>query len=163
MTGLIPSPIALPDQPGALVQADGWFPPIALADLRAAVPIGGSAITSEQLTHAVLGAMLGAMKLLAAWRLAQAAAGAASLGAVSTQMLGGRNRAELLWQRAVSYYAAADLAGAYRDSSSTDSGLARGAEKAALADEFRRQGHAAIADLLSIGAAPVGRNRVELL
>lgn len=125
--------------------------------------LGAAAITTAMLTSAIEGAMLSALRLLAAWRTARVLAGAVDLSDVTTDTLGGRNRAELLWLRAVGFYAAADLAAAHRDITATDSGLARSAEKASLAEEYRREGHAAIADLLSIGGVAVSRNRVEML
>lgn len=163
MNSFTASPIAPPDDPDAQVVADGWFPEVKLADVREGMNIGGSAITQEQLTLAIEGGMLSALRQLAAWRTARALAGAVSLADVTTQMLGGKNLGVLLWTRAVGYYAAADLAAGNRDISSSDTGLARASEKAALADEYRREGHAAIADLLSIGGASVARNRVEML
>lgn len=163
MSSFTATPIAPPDADDAQVVADGWFPPVKLADVREGMNIGGGAITQIQLTLAIEGGMLSALRQLAAWRTARALAGAASLADVTTETLNEKNRAELLWTRAVGYYAAADLAGGNRDLASSDTGLARASEKAALADEYRREGHAAIADLLSIGGASVARNRVEML
>ena len=163
MNSFTATPIAPPDDPDAQVVADGWFPPVKLADVREGMNIGGGAITQEQLTLAIEGGMLSALRQLAAWRTARALAGASSLADVTTETLNEKNRATLLWTRAVGYYAAADLAAGNRDISSSDTGLARASEKAALADEYRREGHAAIADLLSIGGASVARNRVEML
>lgn len=163
MNSFTASPMAPPDDPDAQVVADGWFPSVKLADVREGMNIGGGAITQLQLTMAIEGGILSALRQLAAWRTARALAGAASLADVTTQMLGGKNLGVLLWTRAVGYYAAADLAAGNRDISSSDTGLARASEKAALADEYRREGHAAIADLLSIGGTAVARNRVEML
>lgn len=163
MNSFTPTPMAPPDDPDAQVAADGWFPPVRLDDVREGMNIGGGAITQLQLTMAIEGGMLSALRQLAPWRTTQALAGAASLADVTAQTLGGKNLAVLLWTRAVGYYAAADLAAGNRDIASSDSGLARASEKASLAEEYRREGHAAIADLLSIGGAPVARNRVEML
>lgn len=163
MNSFTPTPIAPPDADDAQVVADGWFPPVRLEDVREGMNIGGGAITQIQLTMAIEGGMLTALRQLAAWRTDRVLAGAASLGEVTTDTLNEKNRAELLWTRAVGYYAAADLAAGNRDIASSDTGLARASEKSALADEYRREGHAAIADLLSISGAPVARNRVEML
>ena len=163
MNSFTATPIAPPDEPDAQVVADGWFPPVKLTDVREGLNIGGGAITQLQLTLAIEGGMLSALRQLAAWRTSRALAGAATLADVTADTLNGKNRAELLWTRAVGYYAAADLAAGNRDIASSDSGLARASEKAALADEYRREGHAAIADLLSIGGSLVARNRVEML
>ncbi|WCT76284.1 head completion/stabilization protein [Novosphingobium humi] len=163
MSSFTPTPMAPPDDPDAQVVADGWFPPVRLEEVREGLNIGGGAITQLQLTLAIEGGMLTAMRQLAAWRSARALAGAASLADVTTDTLNEKNRATLLWTRAVGYYAAADIAAGNRDLASSDTGLARASEKAALADEYRREGHAAIADLLSISGPAVARNRVEML
>jgi hypothetical protein len=163
MSSFTPSPISPPDDLDAQVVADGWFPPVKLAYVREGMNIGGSSITQLQLTSAIEGGMLSALRQLSAWRTDRALAGAASLDQVTTETLGDTNLAVLLWNRAVGYYASADLAAGNRDISATDSGLARASEKAELADEYRRSGHAAIADLLSIGGASVARARVEML
>ncbi|NBC35554.1 head completion/stabilization protein [Novosphingobium sp. FSY-8] len=163
MTGLIATPIAPPDTPGASVAADGWFPAVALADVRAHQQLGGSSLTESQLMFAVEGAMLTAMRALATWRADRIAAGADTLADATTDTIGGQNLAVRLWTRAVALYAAADLAADNRDITATDSALTRAAEKDTAADELRRKAHAAIADLLSIGGTPVPRNRVSLI
>jgi len=56
-----------------------------------------------------------------------------------------------------------DLSAENTELSATDTGMNRGEEKASKADEYRRAAHAAIADLLSIGGAPVPRNTVRLI
>lgn len=162
MTGLIATPIAPPDSDNAQVMADGWFPPVTLASVRAIAQLGGS-ITQDQLTFAIEGAMLSAMRPLSSWRSAHALAGADGLDAITEDTINGENKAVRLWNRAVALYAAADLAADSRDISATDSGLTRAQEKDTTAEELRRKGHAAIADLLSIGGDPVPRNMVELI
>ncbi|RVU03936.1 hypothetical protein EOE18_13860 [Novosphingobium umbonatum] len=164
MTGLIAVPIA-PAAPVELA-ADGWFPPIGLARIRACLPIGGGggSITNEQLQFAIEGGMLTALAALSEWRSAHAAAGVASLADLPSPVLAGRKASLVLWERAVAYYACADLVAVNVDITATDAGLNREEEKASKADEFRRLGHAAIADLRSIGAArPIPRNMVRLL
>ena len=163
MTGLIATPIALPDTANAAVIADGWFPPVTLASVRAIGQLGGGAITQDQLTFAIEGAMLTALRALSDWRSARASAGADALADVTTETINDQNIAVRLWERAVALYAAADLAADNRDISATDSGLNRAAEKDTAADELRRKGHAAIADLLSIGGPEVARNSVALI
>jgi hypothetical protein len=163
MTGLIATPIAMPDATNASVAADGWFPPVALSSVRAHHALGGGAITQAQLTFAVEGAMLTALRALSAWRTARVLAGAATLADVTTDQINGQNLAVVLWGRTVALYAAADLMADNRDISATDSALSRAEEKDTAADELRRKGHAALADLLSLGGAPVPRHLVELI
>lgn len=163
MTGLIAMPIALPDSPEAQVAADDWFPPVQLERVRACLQLGGGSITEAQLQWAIEGGLLSALRLLADWRSAHALAGAASIADVAAPRIAGRSSAALLWERAVAYFAGADLSAENTDLSATDTGMNRGEEKASKADEYRRAAHAAIADLLSIGGSPVPRNTVRLI
>lgn len=164
MTGLSNSYPAAPiDADDAEVVADGWFPPVTLARVRALAKLGG-AVTSDELTLAIEGGMLSAFRELAAWRSARVLAGAAMLADVTTLQLNGRNQAEALWERIVAFYAKADLYADDTDISPTDQGMDRGEEKACRADEARRQAYAAQADLLSIGAdKSVPRNMVRMI
>lgn len=164
MTGLVPYPAANADPADAQVVADGWFPPVTLAAAREIPRLGDGTVPTARLNAAIEGAMLTAFRLLNAWRSTHAAAGIASLVGVTPLTLNGRNRAVVLWERIVIYSAAAELQGQYRDISATDDGLDRAAEKVMTADDSRRIAHAAVADLLSIGAdRPVLRNAVELI
>lgn len=162
-TGVIAVPAAPWDPDGAQVMADGWFPPVKLSTVRDSVRLGDGTISTERLTMAIEGAMLHAFRELAAWRTAKASAGTAKLEDVTTDTLNGANMAVKLWERIVTYFAAADLYAAYRDISATDQGLDRAVEKDTSADEARRIALGAVADLRSIGAEPVGRNRVRLI
>lgn len=164
MTGLVAYPGPNADPADAQVVADGWFPPVKLSAVRDVVRLGDGTVPSPRLISAIEGGMLHAFRELSNWRTERAAAGATALDQVTAQMLGGRNMAVLLWERVVTYFAAAELQGQYRDISATDDGLDRAAEKASTADDSRRLALAAVADLRSIGAAtPVARNRVELV
>lgn len=164
MTGLISSPVPVPEPDQAFVAADGWFPAILLNDVRDRLRLGEGAVTTARLTEAIEGGMLHAFRELADWRTAHALAGAISLADVTPLELNGRNLAVLLWERIVRYFAGADLAADYRDVTATDQGLDRAAEKDLTSDELRRRGLAAVADLLSIGVVdPVPRNRVSLI
>lgn len=163
MTGLISSPAAPVDPVDASVAADGWFPPIALTDVRDRLRLGEGAVTTARLTEAIEGGMLHALRELAEWRTAHVLAGRADLAAITPDQINGQNVAVVLWQRIVRYFAGADLAADYRDVTATDQGLDRAAEKDLTSDELRRRALAAVADLLSIGGDPVPRNRVELI
>lgn len=163
MTGLISSPVPAPDPDEAQVVADGWFPPIALADVRDRLRLGEGVVPTARLTEAIEGGMVHAFRELAEWRAARVLEGAAALENVTAATLNGRNYAVLLWERVVRYFAGADLAADYRDVTATDQGLDRAAEKDLTSDELRRRALAAVADLRSIGGDPVARNRVELI
>lgn len=163
MTGLISSPVPIPDPAGAAVVADGWFPPIALADVRDRLRLGDGVVTNPRLTEAIEGGMLHAFRELADWRTRMVMAGVLSLADVTLVEINNRNYAVVLWERIVRYFAGAELAADYRDVTATDQGLDRAAEKDLTSDELRRRALAAVADLLSIGGDPVARNRVELI
>jgi hypothetical protein len=164
MTGLISSPVPAPDPAGAQVVADGWFPPVALDDVRDRLRLGEGAVTHARLVEATEGAMVHAFRELADWRTARVLGGAVILEEVTDKTLNGRNYAVLLWERVIRNFAGAELAADYRDVTATDQGLDRSAEKDLTSDELRRRALAAVADLRSIGAEqPVERNRVELL
>lgn len=166
MNGLVSSPAPLPDPEDAAVAADGWFPPVALASVRERIRIGGAALTSPMLVAAIEGGMLHAFRELAGWRTARVLTGATELAGVTGDQLNGRNRAVVLWERIVRYFAAAELFAENRDISATDQGLDRALEKESSADEFRRNALAAVADLRSIGTPDgegVARNRVDLI
>lgn len=163
MTGLISSPVPIPDSSAAQVVADGWFPPIALTDVRDRLRLGEGAVPTARLTEAIEGGMVHALRELADWRSAHAAAGVAQLADVTAQQLNGRNYAVLLWERIVRYFAGADLAADYRDVTATDQGLDRAEQKDLTSDELRRRALAAVTDLRSVGGPAVARNMVELL
>lgn len=164
MTGLISFPAPNADPAGAEVVADGWFPPVKLEAVREVPRLGEGTVPPARLISAIEGGMLHAFRELAAWRSAHAAAGVTSLGQLPSPTFNGRPMVVALWERAVIYFAAAELQGQYRDISATDDGLDRAAEKVLTADDSRRIALAAIADLRSIGTdRPVGRNRVELI
>lgn len=166
MNGLVASPAPPPDPEDASVVADGWFPAVSIAGVRGAVRLGGGSITHDMMVAAIEGGMLHAFRELAEWRSARESEGAVVLADVTTLQINGRNRAVMLWERIVRFFAAAELFAENRDISATDSGLDRAMEKENSADEYRRNALAAVADLRSIGAAEgqeVARNRVDLI
>lgn len=166
MAGLTAPPDNAPPPAGQLVQADGWFPGIDTASIRAKVRIGDA--TEARLEEAVTAGILAGLRELSTWRSMHAAAGVADLGGVTDSQVAGQNLAVLLWNRVVMFYAAAELVDGHSDISATDDALDREDEKRLTADHYRRKAYEAVADLLTIGApedAPVdlGRNRVDLL
>lgn len=162
-TGIIAVPATPWDPANEEVVADGWFPPVKLDTVRNSARLGGGTITTERLTSAIEGAMLHAFRELADWRSTKARAGIARLADVTADTLNNANLAVKLWERVVINFASAEIFAAERDISATDQGLDRAAEKDTAADEARRVALAAVADLRSLGGAPVGRNRVKLI
>ncbi|MAC59058.1 MAG: hypothetical protein CMH85_12460 [Novosphingobium sp.] len=166
MTGLISTPVPASEPDDAQVVADGWFPPVRLADVRDRLRLG-EVVTTERLIEAIENAMVLALRELAAWRTARVLEGKADLAAVTIETLNNRNYAVLLWERVVRSFAGAEILAEYRDVSATDQGMDRAAEKDAIGEEYRRRALAAVADLRSVGLPegeePVQRNRVELI
>ncbi len=162
MAGLVAPPPSA-DPADASIAADGWFPPVSLAAIRDTIRLGEGAVTTLRLKAAMEGAILSGLRDLAEWRVARTAEGAAELADVTVEQVAGRNRAELLWERVVRYYAAAELADQHRDITATDEGLDRAEEKAVTADHYRRLAYAAVSDLASIGGTPVLRGKVALV
>lgn len=170
MNGFVSTPAAPASPLGSSVAADGWFPAVDLNALRAKIRIGDGTVTDPRLITAIEGAMLTAFRALAGWRTKQVLAGAATLNEIGVAEINNKRPAVLIWERIILYYAAAELADTHRDISATDQGNIRADEEMRTADEYRRMGHYAVADMLSIPAAGedatetrVQRNRVELI
>jgi len=167
MSDLISTPASPASPANSTVEADGWFPAIDCNALRASVRLGENIVPHDRLLAAIEGAMLTAFRqpALTSWRTLHASAGAENLAAVpDTVTIGGEPRTVVLWNRIVRYYAAAEIADGHRDLIATDQQSQRSDERRQSADDYRRMGHDAVADLLSIGAEEsVPRNSVELL
>ncbi|WP_374406509.1 head completion/stabilization protein [Pelagerythrobacter sp.] len=162
MAGLIAPPDNA-DPADAVVFADGWFPDIPLALVRDRFRLGDNVVTTPRLVSAIEGAMISAFRALALWRAERIVAGAATFDLVTLARLNDRNMAEVLWERIIGNFAAAELADTHRDVSATDDGLDRAEEKSETADDYRRLAYHAIADLQSLGGEPAPRNRVALV
>ncbi|MCP2016832.1 head completion/stabilization protein [Qipengyuania citrea] len=153
---------------GRVIEADGWFPGIDTAAIRAAIRLGDGAIGDERLAAAIEGGIIAGLRALSAWRSARAAEGIPDLADVAPEdQVNGKPRAVLIWQRIVGFYTAAELADTHLDVSATDEALDRDSEKRDAADDYRRKAFEAVADLQGIGlaeGAPApGRNRVALI
>lgn len=174
MSDLISTPPAPASPVDSKVTVDGWFPDIDVTAVRKTVRMGENIVPHERLVAAIEGAIITALRNLAAWRAMHAAAGIADLGAVSDTvdvagvpqpvLINGRARTLVLWERIIRHYTAAPIADEYRDLLATDQQVQRSEEQRITGDQHRRMGHNAVADLLSIGAAaPVLRNGVALI
>lgn len=173
MSDLISTPPSPASPASSKVTVDGWFPDVDVNALRKSVRMGENIVPHERLVAAIEGAILTALRNLAAWRAFQAAAGIAALadvpdtidiGGVPTPVeVGGEPRTVILWQRIIRHYTAAQIADEYRDLIATDQQIQRGEEQVITGDQHRRYGHNAVADLQSIGGDTVLRNSVELI
>lgn len=168
MTGLTAPPDNF-EPAGIDVAADGWFPPVSTEHVRAAIRLGEGAVTDARLVQAIEGGILSGLRALAVWRTARALDGASQLADVTDETINGSNRAELIWKRVVTFFAAAEMADMHVDLSATDESIDRTAEKRDVAGIYRTKAHDAVADLRAIGAvdanaiAAAQRQRVELL
>ncbi len=168
MTGLTAPPDNF-EPAGIIVAADDWFPPTSTEDARKAIRMGEGAVTDERLVQAIEGGILSGLRAMYDWRTARVTEGAAELADVTEDEINGKNRAELIWQRIVTFYAAAELADMHVDVSATDEAIDRNEEKRDTAGIYRTKAYDAVADLRAIGAADpaakalAARNRVELI
>lgn len=165
MSDLIFTPPSPASPADSMVTVDGWFPDVDVNDLREKVRMGENIVPHDRLVAAIEGAILTALRNLAAWRAGHAGAGIANLAAVpDTVEINGEPRTVILWQRIIRHYTAAQIADDYRDLVATDQQIQRGEEQVITGDQHRRYGHNAVADLQSIGAdAAVLRNSVEII
>lgn len=156
---------------GETIAADGWFPDVETLAIRDTIRLGEGTVTDERLKAAVEGAMIAGFRALSDWRAARVLEGAAALADVTEDTINGENHAELIWQRIIRFYTAAELADLHIDVSATDEALDREEEKRETADHYRRKAYEAVADLRALGIDPdddaaVGasqRNRVALI
>lgn len=167
--------IALPAKPASppasgLAVEDGFWPEVDFNDLRAKLRLGDTLTTHERLAGAIEGAIITVIDDLADWAARQQAAGIDRLVDVDpATKLDGTTFTEILFQRAVRYYAAAELADGHADLTATSEGTDRAQDKRVIADDYRRLAVAAIRALLRRGEqdaanpAPRGNSRVELI
>jgi len=168
MTGLT----APPDNfvpAGITIEADGWFPATLTEDVRKAIRMGEGTVTDQRLVQAIEGGILSGLRAMSDWRTARALEGAAQLSDVTEDQINGKNKAELIWHRIVTFYAAAELADMHIDVSATDEAIDRNEEKRDAAGIYRTKAYDAVADLRAIGAVDAAgaslaqRQRVELI
>lgn len=154
MSGFISAPAAPPSPADSKVAGDAFWPDIDVNAARAALRLGDSMVTHERLVAAIEGGMIAVMTDLAAWRARQEAAGADKLEEVApTLEVGGSPIAVVLWQRAVRYHAAAELADAHTDLAATNEGVTRAQDKREIADDYRRMSAVAVGRLSALGEA----------
>lgn len=160
MADLVCKPSIVPPAGSAAEPAignDGWFPDLDAAALRGAMRIKDN-VTPARFREAVLAAMITVGNDMAVWKAAQQLLGHASLEAVPAPRLGGESRLVVLYRRAVTCFARAELTERYRDFDQTGAGGRDLDELDGSVDQLRRDGRHAVRDLL-------GRSRtvVELI
>lgn len=155
-----PQPPASPE--ASAVDAGGNFwPDVDVGAARAALRLGDSMVTHERLVAAIEGAMIAVMGDLLTWAARQVEAGFAALDQVDPLLtVNGEKVAVALWNRAVRYAAAAELADAYTDLAATNEGVTRAQDKRSIADDYRRISTVAQGRLAMMGVAdPAGPSR----
>ena len=105
-----------------IVENDGWFPDIALTDMRDAMRLDGT-VTDARLVQAVVDAILQVNRELGAWQALQADAGIAALADVPAARINRESRLLAQYRRAVYSTAKADLIERYRDYDTTATSL----------------------------------------
>lgn len=117
--GTTPAP---PAPAAGIIENDGWFPDIALADMRDAMRLDGT-VTDARLVQAVVDAILQVNRELGAWQALQADAGIAALADVPATRINRESRLLAQYRRAVYSTAKADLIERYRDYDTTATSL----------------------------------------
>ena len=116
-----PGTAPVPSAPAAgVIENDGWFPDIALADMRDAMRLDGT-VTDARLVQAVVDAILQVNRELADWQGKHAAAGVPALVDVPATRINRESRLLAQYRRAVYSTAKADLIERYRDYDTTAS------------------------------------------
>ncbi len=124
---LPPSPqpaaaLAPPAPTAGVIENDGWFPDIALVDMRDAMRLDGT-VTDARLVQAVVDAILNVNRELAQWQGQHAQAGITALADVPAARINRESRLLAQYRRAVYSTAKADLIERYRDYDSTATSL----------------------------------------
>lgn len=120
-----PQPAAAPAPPVStpgVIENDGWFPDIALVDMRDAMRLDGT-VTDARLVQAVVDAILHVNRELADWQGKHATGGIAALADVPATHINRESRLLAQYRRAVYSTAKADLIERYRDYDSTATSL----------------------------------------
>lgn len=142
-----------------LIETGTFFPPVDPTLFRSEHRVSDS-VTADRVRQALIAAIIGVARDLGAWARARQAEGSAMIAQVTTDLpeIDGENPLVLLYRRAVSTAAKAELVERYRDMDITGAGN-RGAEVLDPSiGELRRDSIFAIRDILN-----VGRTAVELI
>lgn len=118
-----PQPASTPAPPApGVIENDGWFPDIALNEMRDAMRLDGT-VTDARLVQAVVEAILHVNRELEMWQGQHAQAGIASLADVPATRINRESRLLAQYRRAVYSTAKADLIERYRDYDTTATSL----------------------------------------
>jgi len=149
MSGFIATSPAPTDPVPVPVCADGWYPEVDLTALRRRTRLDDGTWDDALLIPMVREAADAIAGVLADWRAAREAEGAASLAAVTpADALTGTPIAVLRWQAALDCRVRAAVILATRDFDSTKSGHDRADALEATADDWLTRGHEALSRLM---------------
>lgn len=143
--------------PESHINSDPFWPSIDLESLRETLRIGSN-VTPARLETAVVAAIIGVNRELAAWRVKQQAQGFTALADVPGEQVQGKSQYEHLYIRAVQAAAGAEVCERYRGYDTTASGSNNAEEITPTVDDYRRDQRWAIRDFLG-----ESRTTVELL
>lgn len=144
MTDVVSTP-PLPASPeNSSVETPAFWPDIDVNELRERIRIGKSAITHARIEAAIHFAVAEVLRQLAAWHALQVEAGHAVLADVPADQIGGKSTLEILFLRAVTMTAAAELSDRNPDLTLTREGADRADLQMEAADDYRRSATRAI-------------------
>lgn len=154
-SAIIPTPIVVGEKPAPSKPIDtgGWYPPVDPTLFRAEHRVAAN-VTEERVRQALIAAIIGVSRDLANWKARQTVA---SLALVATDLptIDGENALVLLYRRAVSTAAKAELVERYRDIELTPAGQRSAEALEPSVGELRRDSVHAIRDILNVGRATV--------
>lgn len=155
MTGLNFNTAPRPTQQSGqeVINSGKFWPEISLNEMRLAMRIDNN-VTSERLFHAAVAATGFVNGQLDDIRRRAVSDGLLTLEAVSDEQINGESFAVLRYRRAVYCYTAAMLFESYADAAATGKTADRAESKQRQAEDYRREGHYAVADL-------IGRQRID--
>jgi len=157
VANILPDDNAAADPASAPIVNDGFFPNVDPALFREQLRIR-DAVTPARAREALIAAILGVGRDLAAWAVTKIADGHDKLASVPSPSIDGTSRLVLLYRRAVFTAAKAELVERYRDTDMTGAGQRKAEDLEPSVGELRRDSLHAIRDILA-----VTRTTVELI
>lgn len=134
----------------SIIFSGNFWPIIELKKIRESGRIDES-VTAERLYYAASAAVLYVNSQLAVYRAAKEATGISAMAnsaQSAVEQINGTEAAVYHYTRAVISYTKAELLETYADFDATGHSAERAAAKQAQADDYRREAHAAIADII---------------
>lgn len=145
MTDLISTPPAPASPANSKVITGAFWPDIDVNQVRSELRLGGTTITHERVTAAIAFAVVEVTRELSAWQIVQQDAGNDTLAEIDPdRTVGSQPELVVLFLRAVTMTAAAELADRHLDLTATATGTDRAESRADMADDFRRSATRAI-------------------